>query len=791
MQMTIRTAVRVALLLPCLGAAHAAGTSDGEILEEVVVTAPYGGSMARNRVPARVQSATTDDIEAMQPLDLTDLLNRDFGSVSINHAQNNPLQPDVNFRGQTASPLLGLPQGLSVFANGVRMNETFGDTVNWDLLPLSAIHGVQLLAGTNPVFGLNSLGGALSLRMKNGFNYEGTGLEGWGGSFSRHGSSAQFGGNNGTWGWYGNVDYFSEDGWRDFSESDALRGMAALSYRKDERTFDLSFGLADSNLLGNGASPIELLEEDRAAVFTHPDQTKNKLKQVILEGSDRIGANLFLAGNAFYRNLNTDTFNGDGTIFEECGIGDEEYLVEEDFEDEDGDGECSGADEYRLVFDPAGNPIEAELDDDELNAINNIGRRKQQSYGASVQLAHRLDLGHERSNDLTLGAAWQQGQSTFDSVMEVAALDEDRSTTRTGIYADEYRTQVNSRVTTWSLYAADTLDLGSRLSLTLAARYDNTRVTLADRSGQSPELDGQHEYGRVNPALGLTWRGDGGLLAYASLSQASRAPTAVELACADENAPCSLPNAFLADPPLDEVVARTAEVGVRGRGKAGFTWHIGAFHTVNRDDILFQTTGGAQANVGFFDNVSDTRRQGIELELSQKIGQFRWKLDYTLLEATYRDAFVVNSPNHPLFGDDADDVDGADLIVGEDKLQVNPGMEIPGIARHMANLLLDWHPTGALRLGADINYRSGVFLRGDEINVLERTGSFVTLNLRGEYRFNDSLTAFARLENVFDTSYETFGLLGEPDEVFEDFEDPRFLGAGPPRGIWVGVRLKL
>src|SRR5690606_6482482 len=166
-------------------------------------------------------------------------------------------------------------------------------------------------------------------------------------------------------------------------------------------------------------------------------------------------------------------------------------------------------------------------------------------------------------------------------------------------------------------YAANTLDLSRSLSLTAAARYDNTRITLADRSGQSPELDGRHHFDHVNPALGLVWRGANGVVAYASLSQASRTPTAVELACADETAPCSLPNAFLADPPLDEVVARSAEVGLRGRSAAGITWHVGAYNTVNRDDILFQTTGGAQANVGFFDNVSDTRRRGGELERAQ------------------------------------------------------------------------------------------------------------------------------------------------------------------------------
>jgi outer membrane receptor protein involved in Fe transport len=303
-----------------------------------------------------------------------------------------------------------------------------------------------------------------------------------------------------------------------------------------------------------------------------------------------------------------------------------------------------------------------------------------------------------------------------------------------------------------------------------------------------PELNGRHHFGRVNPAIGLTWRGEKGLLVFGNVSQASRAPTAVELACADEDAPCNLPNAFLADPPLNEVVARSVEVGVRG-AVAGLGWQLGVYQTVNRDDILFQTTGGALANEGFFLNASDTRRRGIELSLQQDIAAFSWKIDYTLVDATFRDEFIVNSPNHPLFGDDAA-VGGAQLIVGDGKLLVESGKALPGIARHQANLNLDYKPGANLRVGADVEYRSGVYLRGDEINVLGRTGSYALLHLHGEYRFTESFSAFARIENLLDEKYETFGLLGEPDEVFADFEDPRFYGAGPPRGAWIGARYR-
>jgi iron complex outermembrane receptor protein len=788
MNQKIHAAACTALLLSCATAAQAAEQS--EILTEVVVTAPYGQQLSRDRVPARVQTATTDDIEGLQPLDITELLNRGFGSVSINHAQNNPLQPDVNFRGQTASPLLGLAQGLSVYADGVRMNEIFGDTVNWDLLPISAIHSVQLLAGTNPVFGLNSLGGALSVQMKNGFNTEAATVEGFGGSFGRIGAALQSGGNNGKWGWYGDIDFFEEDGWRDFSRSDAVRGYGALSWRDGGDSFDLSYSHADTSLRGNGSSPIELLSEDRKAVFTWPDQTDNKLNQLVFTGGKALGSGLKLSGNAFFRKLRTASFNGDGTVFEECDIGGDEFLVDEEFDDLDDNGSCTGADDYELVLDQDGNPIEAEVDGEELNAVNNLSSRDQKSYGASLQLGHELDLGNGRRNNLTTGFAWQSGKAEFDSVVEVAALTADRGTTRTGVFADEYGTDVDSKVSTWSLYVADTFDLTQRLSLTAAARYDHTRVTLEDQSGDLPELNGKHDFGRVNPAVGLTWRGNDDLLVYGNLSQASRAPTAVELACADEDAPCNLPNAFLADPPLDEVIARTIEVGVRGAA-AGLGWQFGVFQTVNKDDILFQTTGGALANEGFFDNVSDTRRRGIEVALEQKLGAFSWKLDYTLLDATFRDSFTVNSPNHPLFGDDADEVPGAALIVGDGKLLVESGRELPGIARHQANLALDYAFAGKLRLGADVQYRSGVYLRGDEINVLGRTSSHALLNLHGEYRITEGFSAFARVENVLDEKYETFGLLGEPDEVFADFEDPRFFGAGPPRGFWIGARLTL
>ena len=253
-------------------------------------------------------------------------------------------------------------------------------------------------------------------------------------------------GNSGRWGYYANIDYFEEDGWRDYSDSDALRFFGSVSMQGERGRLDVSAAFAESELRGNGTSPAELLVIDRSQVFTHPDITENELSQLIVEGSFDVSEGFRVAGNAYFRAIDTDSFNGDGTIFEECEFDDDEFLVEEDFVDLNGDGECAADvdDNITLVLDPEGDPIEAELDGTELDAINNIGRRKQESFGASLQLAFGSDLGAGRRNDLTVGMAFSDGTTTFDSVVEVASLLENRATSRTGIFADEFRTQVDS-----------------------------------------------------------------------------------------------------------------------------------------------------------------------------------------------------------------------------------------------------------------------------------------------------------------------------------------------------------
>lgn len=773
-----------------------------DTIEVIGITPTHGVGLPETRIPYNVQSATSEDFQRSQSLDLTDFMNRNLGSVTLNDAQNNPLQSDLQFRGFTASPLLGLPIGLTVYQNGVRVNEVLGDTINWDLIPESSIASMNLIGGANPLFGLNTLGGAISITTKNGFTHPGHSLEVYGGSFDRVVTTAESGGNNGTWGYYGTVSYFDEEGWRDDSPSEALNLFTSFSFRDGATTsLDLNFNFADTDLIGNGAIPAELLARDRNAIFTSPDQTENRLFFVNLQGEHWLNDLTQMAGNIFYRSNKVDSFNGDGTEFEECDVGGVEVLVEGFDEDDFGGVDCDdgvaaiaaaiAAGDIEIIEDQFGNDILAEnADGTERNAINNISKRDQRNFGGTFQTTFLHDL-FNRENQFIVGAAYSQGFAEFFSNVEIASLNANRSTAGTGLFVPEEGTFIDTQTRSWSLFATDTIAVTDKLDLTVSARYNNTGVKITDKGGDSnltepePRLNGEHDYHRINPAVGVTYAFQPALSGYASYSESSRAPTPIELACADPNAPCNLPNSFLADPPLKQVVAKGFEGGFRGTFNnagilSGTKWHIGGFHIINHDDIIFISTGGVAANEGFFDNVGDTRRLGMELGLNGAWQKLDWFLNYSYVEATFQDNFAATSPNHPL----------AD---GNEEIHVRSGDRIPGIPDHTLKLGAIYAVTPKLSVGGDMIFNTGVYLRGDEANLLDTTDDYAVVNLVGNYQINKNFSVFARINNLFDTDYETFGLLGEPDEIpgFENFSDNRFLGPGAPISGFVGIRIQM
>ena len=766
------------------------------------VTPTLGVGLPEDQIPYNVQSVTADDMDANQSLDITDYMNRNFSSVVINDAQNNPLQPDIQYRGYTASPLLGLPQGIAVYQNGVRVNEIFGDTINWDLIPESSIANMNLIGGANPVFGLNTLGGAISIETKNGFTHQGNNFEVYGGPVhDRFVLTGESGGNNGKFGYYGTFQYFDEDGWRDASPSDALNVFAALSYRDGNTTsLDLNLNFGDTSLIGNGAIPIELANQDREAVFTSPDQTENQMYMVQLQGEHWLSDIWQVAGNAFYRRNETDTFNGDGTEFEECVIDGVEVLAEIDEDEvEDAGLDCEAGTTTAALngagidFEIVENQFGVEISDangfepDDFNGLQNRSDRTQEYYGGTLQNVFLGDL-FGRQNQLIVGASYTYGDVVFNSSQELAELTASRATTSTGLFVPEEGTAVDSESFTVSLFFTDTFSATDKLDLTFSGRIDHTDIELNDRGGRGfteaqPELTGEHEFNRFNPAVGFTYAHMPNLSSYFSYSESSRAPTAVELACAEPTAPCSLPNGFLADPPLEQVVAKSFEGGLRGYIPdigllSNISWGVGAFLTTNNDDIIFQNTGGVSGNEGFFDNIGDTQRAGVELDFRGDMNKFAWFLNYSYVRATFRDSFESSSANNPFA-----DADGL--------IQVSDGDHIPGIPQHTLKFGGDYAVTNRLSIGGDLLYNSGVYLRGDESNQLGRLSGYATVNLRGSYQLNNAFSVFARINNLFDEDYESFGLLGEPDEVpgFDSFTDNRFVGVGAPISGMVGVKV--
>jgi outer membrane cobalamin receptor len=327
---------------------------------EVVGTTPIAGvGLPKDEIAANVQSASDKDLERIQGLDLSEFMEKTLGSVSLNQAQNNPFQPDLKFRGFTASPLVGNSQGLSVYMDGIRINEPFGDAINFELIPESAIADMNLIPGSNPVFGLNTLGGALSIQTKNGFTHPGHSLEAYTGSFGRDSGTIESGGSDGNLAYYVTGSITKEDGWRDFSPSRVEQFFSKLSYANEDSTLDFGITAVDSDLNGNGASPTELVDQDREAVFTHPDNTQNELRMFTLNGSHWLDDTTMLSANTYYRRSDRSTFNGDGSELEFNGT---------DIETEDGDFVVDGS---TLGFDGTEDGI----------ALNNTSETEQDSYG--------------------------------------------------------------------------------------------------------------------------------------------------------------------------------------------------------------------------------------------------------------------------------------------------------------------------------------------------------------------------------------------------------------------------
>jgi iron complex outermembrane recepter protein len=750
----------------------AAAAADDDAAGETVVTTTtplHGSRLPRERVPANVQTVTADAIAARHSLDLTDYMLDALGSVSGNQVQQNPLQPDFQYRGFLASPLLGAPQGLSVYIDGVRMNEPFGDTMSWDLIPTEAIRSANLMPGSNPLYGLNTLGGALSLETKTGFSDPGAEVHLLGGSFGRRLLDVGVGAHGQKWGVFAAGRYFGEDGWRPHSPSRTGSAFVATTYRNGAASAELALSAADTTLTGNGPAPRQLLARDRREIFTHPDRTDNRMFMAVARGERPLTTATFLSGVAYYRASRIATVNGDQADWIGC-----QDPAQAGFT-------CTGDDAgvETPVVDDAGDPIPFDFRNP-FTAAQNATRTRQHAYGVSAQLAVSAPVAG-RENRLFVGTAANEGRAGFTSSSALAYLSPNRGTVSSGIVDADSRVAVDSVTRDLGVYATDTFSLRPDLFLTAAARFNVSVLALEDQLGTA--LTGRHTFHRLNPAVGFSYQPLPVVGAYAGYSESMRVPTPLELTCASETDPCRLPNGFIADPPLAAVVARTFELGVRGRWRrerATLDYVVAGFRTTNLDDILF-ISSGAVANRGYFANVGDTRRQGIEASLLGRRrfgpgggnGRLEWAVHYTYLDARFLTPFTELSEAHPAA------VDGT--------IDVPAGARIPSVPAHIGKATVTWFSGARFSVGLDGIANSGQYYRGDEANLLGTLPGFFLVNLRGAYQIARPLSVFMIVSNLFDTRYGTFGVIGDATPVFPGFTDPRFIGPGAPRAAWLGL----
>ena len=724
-------------------------------IEVIGVTPLPGFGVPAAQIPSNVQAVTGAEISRQRSINLPEFMSQRLPGVNVNENQGNPFQPDVSYRGFVASPLLGTPQGLSVYQDGVRVNEPFGDTVNWDLIPTSAISTINLVPGSIPLFGLNTLGGALSIRTKSGGQYPGTQAQLYGGSFGRRAAEAQQGGASGAYDYFVSASGFREDGWRVQAPSDVRQFFTKVGWQDGTSDIDVSVTHAKSDLSGNGLLPGTLYAADPRQAYTLRDDTRNRLTLLSLNATRWLTTDVLWSSVAYYRDSKKQTSNGDVNQINDPRSG------VTPFED--------------------GNP----------NASStNRTNTDQQGYGFSTQFALTSDGAPGERNLLIAGAAFDHSDSAFRQSYQLGDFGPDRSAVPTGAETEIVRLDGTSG--TASLYATDTYSPGERWHVTMSARYNRTAIRTRDQLAPplpppAQGLSNDLVYTKLNPALGVSWTPRPALSAYAGFSQGSRPPSPIELGCSDRASPCNLPNAMASDPPLKQVVSRTLEAGVRGRTESDLKWAATAFRTTSRDDILFVSSS---ASSGFFENFGQTRRQGLEASLEKAQGDFGWALSYAFVDATYQSSALLFSQANSTADANGD-------------IQVSPGDRIPGIPRQHLNALVRYGLTHRLDVTANAVAVSRQFARGNDNNAHQADGAnflgsgeiagYALLNLNLSYRLEKGFQLFAKVSNVFDRHYATAGALRQNFFPGGTLTAPggqtneTFYAPAAPRGIWVGI----
>jgi iron complex outermembrane recepter protein len=818
-------------------AAFAADEATGPSVSPLVVVATPldAAGVPLSRTPANAQSLNARDPSQQGPTNLADLLNSNLGSVSVSDGTGNPYQNDVNYRGFQATSLLGAPVGLAVYFDGVRVNEPFGSIVNWDLIPMNAISTINVQPGSNPIFGLNALGGTLVVNTRTGKDSPGFAVSLLGGSFGRRAATFEAGGSDART----STDYFlagnydKQDGFRDFSGSEVKQLFGKLRWHgpEDRTLVELSGAYADTVLAGTQALPLDMLSTPKAA-YSAPDSISNRMRLVDLKASHWVDDTNQLSGQVYYRQSNAQSQNSNAELDDGCFNDDGSLATNvtgpkcaNQAPNGTAVNSVTGANALALGYGRWTNDINASL-------ITSAVR--QDTVGASVQWANSASvMGHR--NAFVLGATFDQSNISYLQDTLLARLinyqtivipNREYGFTANGLPPSPANpamftgsnilssVALGARMKEADVFLTDTFDLTPNFSITASGSFEYTSIVqngvnstfLNDDGGFSftddvtgvsyynpayssaykfsntgtgaattpngapagavagPEtnsLDGSHTYQRFNPRIGFNYNLDDGTGLFGGYSETMRAPTSIELSCANPNSPCALPTGFNGDPNLKAVTAQTYEFGARGSLFGKLAWNAAVYDSRLRNDIQFIATS---ASFGYFFNVGDTERRGVELGAQTQLDKLLLSANYGYVEAAYRSPFTTAA--------------GEDVVSGD---------RIPGIPASTLKLRADYAATDNFRLGAAVIAVSDQYAHGNENNS-DPTGKvpgYTVVNLDAQYRFGKSLTFALDVDNLFDQKYATYGLSGTSSIytlATEQFRTP-----AAPRGAWLKI----
>jgi iron complex outermembrane receptor protein len=767
--------------------------------ESVVVYGTAGSDIgiARGRIPGTVQALSAEDLNRNISGSLLNSLGNRLAGVTLNDVQGNELFQDLRYRGFAASPLQGTAQGVAVYQNGVRLNEAFGDTVNWDMIPENAIAGLDMWSN-NPAFGLNALGGAINLTMKNGFTFQGGTFSVQGGSFRNTMGSVEYGMRDGDASLYVALDGLKDGGWRPRSASGLVRLYADGGYRFGDSEIHVVASGAVTGLGVIGPTPADLIaRRGDSAIYTSPQTTQNRMGSLALNGKTKLADNWQLSGNFYARTLRQRHLDGNDAEFERCSASSSfrPFLCLED------DGfprpvpfTGAAALNFRNQFVLVGPDNQPAVPFTAGVVYGTLDRTATDatSFGGTLQLSSNAQIGG-MDNYFIAGARIDHSNIGFQSRSTLArinsellvALDPSLPGSGTVIHTAGQTgfgpATLRATNSYYNVYAIDSLSLLPSVTLTAGVSLSIADVDTNDRSGTAPELTGSHGFTRANPLTGLTWDTGLGVSVYGGYSESSRAPTPLELSCADPNRPCLLEGSLTADPPLNQVSAHTYEAGLRlpGIDVAGGTLSadFGFFHTDVNDDIV-----PLASNIlgrGYFTNVPATARQGIDTALRFEGEGWSAYVNYSFLQATYEFTGTIASPNNP-----AADANG--------NVFVTPGRFIPLNPAHTLRIGGDAKLTPEWSLGFDASFTGPQYFDGDQSNQNPKLPSYWTVTLRSSYQLLDNFQIYGEVNNLFDSRNATYGTFfetgGVGNLITPAMTDERSLTLLRPRSFMLGVK---